>query len=369
MKPEELMKEPFQINTIGSGNMPDIFSGVPVTYINVFNLFITRFNCIPNFTHEINIDCKKANHFFFEKYKDNITDIHFSKRYLNSLKSKAAELDDVLYTLYEDLIVNFDHGQSTVRFAFRKTSYTVIETITEEIKKFQERKTKRQSKLCLLTAGSNGISCNWVQVNKPKLSIDQNYNDDFAAIHSIILKRLSKKDDKGIVLLHGKPGTGKTSYIRHLISVLKKNVIFLTPGMAAKITNPDLMGVLMDNSNSILVIEDAENILIDRERNGASMVSALLNVSDGLLSDCLNIQIICSFNTDISKVDNALMRKGRLIAKYEFKELETAKAQALSYKLGFDTIINEAMTVAQIYNQGEREFEEKRNLSVIGFKR
>jgi hypothetical protein len=36
------------------------------------------------------------------------------------------------------------------------------------------------------------------------------------------------------------------------------------------------------------------------------------------------------------------MRKGRLIAKYEFKELEVEKAQQLSNKLGFEqTSINQ----------------------------
>ena len=107
--------------------------------------------------------------------------------------------------------------------------------------------------------------------------------------------------------------------------------------MANALTNPDLLSILIDNPNSIFVIEDAENIVIDREQNGSSPVSALLNISDGLLSDCLNIQIICSFNTDLSKVDSALMRKGRLIAKYEFKTLEVTKAQQLSDKLGFKT--------------------------------
>ena len=102
--------------------------------------------------------------------------------------------------------------------------------------------------------------------------------------------------------------------------------------MASVITSPGLVSILIENPNSILVIEDAENIVVDRERNSNSRVSALLNISDGLLSDCLNIQIICSFNTDISKVDSALMRKGRLIAKYEFKELEVEKARALSKK-------------------------------------
>jgi len=95
-------------------------------------------------------------------------------------------------------------------------------------------------------------------------------------------------------------------------------------------------------------------------------VSALLNLSDGLLSDCLNIQIICSFNTDLSKVDTALLRKGRLIAKYEFKELETTKAQTLSNKLGYTTKIDTPMTLTDIYNQEEHNYQTERR-KVIGF--
>ena len=135
--------------------------------------------------------------------------------------------------------------------------------------------------------------------------------------------------------------------------------------MANALTNPDLLSILIDNPNSIFVIEDAENIVIDREQNGSSPVSALLNISDGLLSDCLNIQIICSFNTDLSKVDSALMRKGRLIAKYEFKALEVAKAQHLSDKLGLKTKILAPTILTDIYNQNENDFQEKK--CVIGF--
>ena len=107
--------------------------------------------------------------------------------------------------------------------------------------------------------------------------------------------------------------------------------------------------------------------MIDREQTGSSAVSALLNISDGLLADCLNVQVICSFNTDLSKVDSALMRKGRLIAKYEFKELETNKAQKLSNKLGFQTIIKEPMNLTKIYNQNEKDFAERKQKSKIGF--
>ena len=71
-----------------------------------------------------------------------------------------------------------------------------------------------------------------------------------------------------MVLLHGKPGTGKTSYIRYLIASVKKEVIFLPPNMASAITNPDLLSVLIENPNSIFVIEDAENIVVDGKKWG-----------------------------------------------------------------------------------------------------
>lgn len=137
--------------------------------------------------------------------------------------------------------------------------------------------------------------------------------------------------------------------------------------MAGAITNPDLISILIDNPNSIFVIEDAENIVINREKDGYSPISALLNISDGLLSDCLNIQIVCSFNTDISKIDSALMRKGRLIAKYEFKELEVEKAQSLSQKLGFKNRIDFPMTLTAIYNQEETDFQPLKKQKSIGF--
>ena len=257
---------------------------------------------------------------------------------------------------------------SIVKLLFRETPFEKVQAIQYGIKKCKQRKDTQTPKISLLVSTMHGFEIKSMEISRPKLNIEDNYNDDFLPIHQTIIKRLSKKNDKGLVLLHGKPGTGKTSYIRYLISILKKEVIFLPPNMAGAITSPGLISILIDNPNSVFVIEDAENIVIDRERNGHSPVSALLNISDGLLSDCLNIQIICSFNTDISKVDSALMRKGRLIAKYEFKELEVPKANALSRKLGFQTTIHSPVTLTAIYNQEEMEFQQKRQVNTIGFR-
>ena len=329
-------------------------------------MFVARFNQIPNFINEIRINCKKANVWFANNYQREIKDSHYARIYYG--EKQSAQIDDIFYFLYDDLIVYFDTQSSMVRFLYRNTDILKVEAIILEIKKFKERKTTKSSEISLLVSTRSGIESKVMKITKPKLSIADNYNDDFKQIHHTILKRLSKKNDKGLVLLHGKPGTGKTSYIRFLISSVKKSVIFLPPNMANAITNPDLISILIDNPNSIFVIEDAENIVVDREKNGNSPVSALLNISDGLLSDCLNIQVICSFNTDISKIDNALMRKGRLIAKYEFKELDVSKAQALSMKLGFTTELNSSMTLTAIYNQEEKDFQQNKGVNSIGFK-
>jgi hypothetical protein len=63
-------------------------------------------------------------------------------------------------------------------------------------------------------------------------------------------------------------------------------------------------------------------------------------------------QIIATFNCDLTKIDPALLRKGRLIANYEFNKLDVSSAKTLSDKLDFGTEqITEPMTLADIYNQ------------------
>ncbi len=67
-------------------------------------------------------------------------------------------------------------------------------------------------------------------------------------------------------------------------------------------------------------------------------------------------------------IDSALMRKGRLIARYEFGKLSVAKAQRLSNHLGFDTLIKQPVTIAEITNPGE-QVSQHQQVQTIGFRR
>jgi len=347
-------------------SLGSVFEEKNSDYLNPYTLFIAHFNLLPNSIKLIKVNCKRANKWFLENFKNEIKYHYFNKRDYRG--GKSVEYDDIFYVIYEDLIVNIDTRLEIVRLLFCKTDSPKVEALAKEFVRFKHPGWRTKPLISLLTNGHFGLGTESLKVTKPKLSIEDNYNDDFKPIHERIYKRLAKRNEKGLLLLHGKPGTGKTSYIRYLIVSLRKYVIFLPPTMAGSITDPALISILIQNPNTIFVIEDAEKIVVDREVDGYSPVSALLNIADGLLSDCLNIQIICSFNTDISKIDKALMRRGRLIAKYEFRDLEAPKAQALSDKLGFNTTISEPMTLTDIYNQEEAEFQQPKTTRPIGFK-
>jgi SpoVK/Ycf46/Vps4 family AAA+-type ATPase len=169
-----------------------------------------------------------------------------------------------------------------------------------------------------------------------------------------IINGLNSKNKTNLVILSGSPGVGKTTYIRYLTSRLKKNIIFISPDMVDSITDPAFIPFLMQNNDSILIIEDAEPALEKRGTGGrSSAVSNVLNLTDGLLSDCLNISIVATFNTGIKNIDEALTRKGRLLMNYKFEKLSVEKSKKLLEKNGHgDVEVTEPMTLADIYFYG-----------------
>jgi hypothetical protein len=327
-------------------------------------LYLYWFNKIPS-AHFINgIDGEKAFHAISAAFADIITSVHGYK-YFDTAK-KAYVFDETFMILQNGCIMEFNTSYCEIYHDGSQDEF--INNCTTLMKRYKEKKRRKPLEINLISRGRNGLELRQLEVKRTKLDLDLFYEDDFKATSELIFKRLSNDKDKGIVLLHGIPGTGKTTYLRHLIGKIKKRILFVSPSIAGDITSPDFVQLLVNNPNSVLIIEDAENVIMDRKISNNGAVSNLLNVSDGLLADFLNVQIICTFNSPLTLVDSALTRKGRLIARYEFGKLGITKAQKLSDHLGFKNCISKPMTIAEITNQHETEPAVEK-VEVIGFRR
>jgi len=221
----------------------------------------------------------------------------------------------------------------------------------------------------VLTKKRDGYGTRVVDVDRADIDLGLNYNDSLLEVDSLIGKAIEAQQS-GLVLLHGIPGTGKTSYIKTLLTRhMDEKFIFIPNDFVEEMLKPDFITFLITQKNSILVIEDAESVIMSRDRyQSKSVVSTILQITDGLFSDYLNIKVICTFNTDVSKIDKALFRKGRMIAFYKFEELAEEKAMAL---LGVESPseLPKTRTLAELYNHKEPSFAGEVAKKTIGFAR
>lgn len=203
------------------------------------------------------------------------------------------------------------------------------------------------------------------KINNYTGDIELNYNDDLPLdrLHEII-----KEEKSSITILHGTCGTGKTHILRYLIDKNPDiNFYWFDAKLIQDISSVNFLNFIIDHKNAVYIIEDCEYLLAKRDDTGNTLLSSVLNISDGMLGDALNIKFLCTFNTDLENIDPAVLRKGRLALKYEFKELKSEKVKALAESLGIDILEIKPMPLCDIYNYLIDNGIDKKEQKKIGF--
>jgi hypothetical protein len=214
-------------------------------------------------------------------------------------------------------------------------------------------------KISMVARNSHGYYLREFELPKVNFDLALHYGGEFLTVHWKLMKCL-KESDKGIAFLHGEPGTGKTTYIRYLINQVQKKVIFLPPYLTDFISSPEFIPFVAEHPKSVWIIEDAESVVMKRQAGSSQGISNILNISDGILGDCFKCQIVATFNTARAQIDEALLRKGRLIVEHQFGKLDVPHSQKLLDSLKIKHKATEGMSLAEIFNFTEPEFKKER---------
>jgi len=218
--------------------------------------------------------------------------------------------------------------------------------VTEVLEKLQETYSEITTSIEWMIGGDS--SSVTIPLRTPQGVSDSSYPFVEEGVDQFIEDFL--KSSENILLLIGAPGTGKSNFIKYIVSRSKQNaLITYDPEIMKK---DGIFAMFIEGEYGSLIMEDADTFLGARS-DGNLMMAKFLNVGDGIVSMASKKLI---FSTNLEKLDDidpALLRPGRCFAVLQFRKMTYDESrQFLSdHKItNWKPTIGEEYSLAELYN-------------------
>src|SRR3990167_570832 len=147
---------------------------------------------------------------------------------------KAERISFKHKTLYNSSVGN-------VWAIFNINNLSQVEGTFDYIEKPVKIEYKTKNIISFLCCSSyQGFHLKDVQMEQVDIDLPLHYGDEFMVVHNKAIEFINS-NKSGLALFHGDVGTGKSFYLKHLLMLSSKKVIYVPSSLVARMAEPDFL--------------------------------------------------------------------------------------------------------------------------------